>query len=385
MVEGRALAAACAVVQVRQSGVWEHVMSSINDAVIKQPATMPESAPDAVERRPAEQTKPESPQGATEQDLEGVAAPPPQPKPIAALAVPVYASASTQAEVAAALEKVEGKAPDVQKAVAEAAAALGAVNAQIGKNFADNILGGLVSSVINAAKNDLGGPFGSLYARLEGGLEEALRVAPENAPLKLAAESARTIMDILEKPGAHGRTEELEKALADLAAMALIAEDAADEEKLAAAAAATLHNVLGIASEAAALGDKLTELLREIKTTFPLLHIVPDAVAASGAMTNKAVLGLAMIVTAKVRQELAALQESRDDESRRAQELREKKLNIHQMLVRDKERAAELDGGQAASSSAFVNALSQCGDAGLEMINALILQRQVDSVPRTPV
>lgn len=356
---------------------------NVNDPKIREALTPP-PAP-----QPEAEVKDRKISSTTASDLDGVTkktAPQEPPKPIATVIAPAFASASTMTEVENALAKLEGKSTEVQNAVAQAAAALGMLNAQAGSTFSVQILKGLTESLVGAAKNDVGVPFDKLYTQMGKGLDELLRAAPENVPLKIAAGSARTIMDILETPGgAHNQKAQLEAAFRDLQGLTLVAQNATEDQKYAAALAATMYNVLSLASEAAVLGDKLTSLLPPLVQSMPFLLKLPDAVASSGNATNAAVLGLMMLVAAQVQQEITNRLESMEAESRLAQELLNKQLSELRARDADAKRDAEVKDSAVASASAFVSALAQCGDEGLRMVNELMLKRQADSHPRAPV
>lgn len=355
-------------------------MSNINDSIARTQPVSGSELPSATETKAAEKDQTRTGKAAPDEDVQGA----PQAKSPGVITSPALTAPATEQEVLAALDKLAAKTPDVQKAVAEAAAALGALGMLTGNLFAANTLDGLVASVVNAARNNLGAPFSALYAELGKGLDELLAQQPENAPLKTAADSAKTIMDLLESGKAQENAESLAAALNQLAALAVTPEKATDAQKAVAALASTLHTVLSITSEAAALGDKLTELLARIGVQFPLLKYLPDAVAASGKMTSDAVLGLTMLIAAKVQQELAVLMETRDDDFRKVQESLNRRQDILRTLESDLERSSLLKESQAASAAVF-GAFSQCGDAALQSLNALILARQVNATPRNPV
>jgi hypothetical protein len=334
--------------------------------------------------------------------------PPPKPpeapvetKPLTSLIPPAFSNAATESEVLAALDKVQAKSPEVQKAVAEAMSALVAVAGQSGNIFGAATLDGLVKSIVASGKEGGSSAFDKLYDQLSAGIAGLVAANQDNpealktiTTVQAAAESVIQLMQKGNSDEAEAK-KAIDAALAKLATLAEIpVEGATDAQKLGAALAAALYNTLSVAAEADALGDTMSILKWSFKDT-PFLMRLPDALATVGNATNQAIMALNMLLSAQIMQEVSARNNEKDQEfqANKAQEDLRKQLykmdakqasEIKDIMGAESESEDALATGKLMSSSAFIAALGQCGDVAADIINKLIMQHQIDSVPRNP-
>lgn len=330
--------------------------------------TTPQTTPQGTK-----QTPPTTPK-TTDGDLDGT-----NKQPLTLTAPNLSHTPSTESEIQNALDSLERKSPEVLKAVSEALAAMVALNPSLGGKFNISVLEGLIESVINGAKDNKGAPFNALYAYLSEGLDEILAAMPENQNLKVLGESVRNILDLLKKPDSAETRKAITAELANLAKLA------GGEDKFAAAMAAALYNVLSVTSEADMLGDKLTNILRNINTFIPNLIGLAAATVASQKAVTAALSGLLAILSASIQQEVAIRMQTTEEELKSQETLRQKESEHKRTMKADALKETEFEQTQFISSSAVVSALSQGGDEGYRIINALILKLQANSVPRSPV
>lgn len=303
------------------------------------------------------------------------------------LATPNLSTPATNAEVQAALAKLEGTAPEIQQAVSQCIQ-----NMQIlSQNQAGNVLNaktldGLVNSVITAAKENRTAPFYELHAYLSDGVDDMIRATPENAQLKIIGESAHALLDLLQKPGdSRDMAKTIAGHLEKLADASLCAANASAEEKFAAAFAATLHNVLSVAAEANLLGDAQKQILADLAAKLPQLAKLQDAAAFSANALAIANTGLLMIMANQVQAELNNRIELVEAEAELAETLKKKEAASRRTKEEITEGQIETNRVPTESSSVFVSALGKSGDEGFRMINDLILKHQANSASRGPV
>ncbi len=354
--------------------------------------------------------------GATPSDVAGA------PTTVIAASSILPSPSLTESELQAALEKLQGKAPDIQKAVSDAAAAF-AANSQMTQAFNAGVYTGLLNDVIAAAKSNSGAAFTNLYESVEKSLAAARAAAGGNASLLSVCDTAAKIVDLLQQPGGAvknadkvaallkqldtdcaGLTDKANKGVASAqaeleAAKAAYAADKTDanaakiktaEANLAAAEksaadlraaaglAAMLGNVLGLSFEAAKLGDALTQILNRLSHIL-FQQALPDAAAFSGKVTGAAVFSLLMLLAAQVKEEVMKRVEQADEETRSMEELRDKDKDIKKLLQNKIKDENESKENILTASSALVSVLAQGTDDGWRLLNDILSQRGAGS------
>ena len=325
----------------------------------------------------------------------------------------------TETELRAALDKLQGKSPEIQKAISEAAAAF-AANTQLTQAFNAQVYAGLMNDVISAAKNNLGVPFANLYASVQASLEAAKAMAGDNNPALLAiCDTAAKIVDLLNEPGGAAKnadkvavllaelgtqsaksSSDADKVVANAqqaldAAKAAYAKDGseanaakikaaeanlADAQKTAGALREAaglgilLGNVLGLTFEAAKLGEALTEVLNRLSVII-FQKNAPDSLAFSEKVTGAALSGLLMLLAAQVREEAAKRMEQAEKELQAMQELRDRDKELKKLLSDQAKSANETKENTLTASSALVSILASGTDEGWRLLNDILAQR----------
>ena len=363
------------------------------------------------QQQPVEKTTgPSQPAGATSSDVEGT------PSMIIPPSAGLPSPTLTESELRQALDNLQGKSPDIQKAIAEAAAAFTA-STQLTQAFNTQVYNGLMNDVISAAKNNLGIPFANLYASVLSSLETAKAAGGDYLPA--VCDTAAKIVDLLNQSG--GATANADKVAALLqelgtqseaflaeankvaadartaldAAKAAYAKDLseangaklkaaetalADAEKTAgqlreaAGLGIMLGNVLGLSFEAAKLGDALSELLNRMNLII-FKKAEPNAMAFSEKVTGAAVSSLLMLLAAQVREEAAKRMEQADKEHQAMQDMRDKDKEFKK-FQRDKVQADNASKEHTlTASSALVAIMAQGTDEGWRLLNDILARR----------
>jgi hypothetical protein len=297
-------------------------------------------------------------------------------------------SASSKVEARAALDLVQSKAPQVQQVVGEAAVALCALSGTSGNSFGDNIVAGLTKAIDNAKEGNTA-PFDELYEMLSGGVEEMVGANPANSGLKQVQRAAAVIIALLREGVAPGESQEefsrrLAEAFAQLESLTAVpAQDATEDQRLAAALAATLYNALSVAAEGDMLGDIMNKLLEDLKNSPLLSPFLRFLGMAFDYKTSEAVLGLSILLAHKIEQEADLRRDAMEEDSlelTRLAQLREAIQNAS--IAADNKGEDDLQTVRYLSSSAVTTALAQCSEEAMALINKLILQGRVKYMPR---
>ena len=350
------------------------------------------------------------PAGATASDVEGT--PSMLIPPSAGLPSPTL----TESELRDALDKLQGKSPDIQKAISEAAAAF-AANTQLTQAFNTQVYNGLMNDIINAAKNNLGIPFANLYASVLTSLESAKAAGGDYLPA--VCDTAAKIVDLLNRSGgasdnadkvaalleqlgsqcaqlsasadkvvadaqkaldaaksAYGKNASGANAAALKAAETALAgaQKTAGQLREAAGLGIMLGNVLGLSFEAAKLGDALNVLFSRMNEII-FKKPEPDSLAFSAKVTGAAVSGLLMLLAAQVREEAAKRMEQADKEHKAMQEIRDRDKEFKK-LQRDKVQGDnDSKENTLTASSALVAIMAQGTDEGWRLLNDILARR----------
>jgi hypothetical protein len=286
----------------------------------------------------------------------------------------------TGASLEVGLSKLNAAAPEVQQAVSAAITALPQAQQAALSAFCGALVNSLTEGVKAASAADKAGVI-NIYAGLDKALTELSDVsggdATLEAQLKQITTTGRNIIDLLQK-GTAGA--ELDKELATLNALA-------DEGGLAGTAAASLASQLGFLRATGNAGEDINKCLNSLTSVLPLSLLIRlnQGVTQSARLTQGALHSIIAIMSEMVLKELD-IRAERAEEDVKSHEVDRRKEN-EQIIRRDTAQNITQSALNAQSAAAvdWLRAQASGAAEAYTLLNALILEHQAASHPRSAV